>query len=251
MKRFFSLFVALLATCGSAVHAQTSGQTDGVNEFEYIGALSELDRIDKSGNLNQLMEKVIQPRSSSELKAYADWLKARVMNTDTREPLYYWGYSHLLRMSGINDTSALLFVTAVLMLQSESARCADASATSGKQHIALLMRSGLRVNYWAQSPEVRRQARQFALREEERKRMGPATSWVCAGGMEEMIAAMEASAQGPSGKGAAVGSTSVNAVSAVGPRFLSDAAFDEQRKRIRAEFDQYFSNERNVQTSDR
>lgn len=249
MKRLRWLLSALLVAFSSWAQAQISEQGELAGQGEYIRALAEVDRLDKSGQLNALMEKVTRPASPSELKAYADWLKARIMQTDTREPMYYWGYSHLLRMAGINDASALMFVTAALMLQAETARCADVSATSGKQHIALLMRSELRANYWAQTTETRRQARQFALKEEERKRTGPATLWVCAGGMEEIKAALNDGASQSPAVSSREGSTKVVLSSSHNPRLLTESAFDKQRKNIRAEFEQYFSNERNMQLS--
>lgn len=245
MKCWQSLLIALLLACASFAHAQATEQVGQVNQGDYIRALAEMDRLDKAGQLNALMEKIMQPRSSSELKAYADWLKARIMHTDTREPLFYWGYSHLLRMASINDSAALMFATAALMLQSETARCADITATSGKRHIDLLMRSELHGNYWAQSPEVRRQATQFALREEARKRSGPATLWVCEGGMEEITAAMKASAPESAAASPRGGSNVAMVPSTFRHRLLPDPEFDEHRKRIRVEFDRYFSNDQN------
>lgn len=241
------LLGSLAVTFATLGHAQVSQSVEEVDQGDYIRALSDIDRLGKAGQLNALMEKIVQPTSPSEWKAYADWLKASILQTDTREPMYYWGYSHLLRMANINDTSALMFATAVLMLQSETARCADVSATSGKQHIALLMRSELRANYWAQTTETRRQARQFALKEEERKRKGPATLWVCLGGMEEMKAALDSGASQSAATESREGSVALISPS-FKPRLLSDSAFDKQRTSVRAEFEQHFSSERNLPT---
>lgn len=242
--KFFHLFVVALSLVFTSVaHAQAAAPPDDVNQLEYIRGLSEADRLDKAGKLNELMGRLTQPASPSVWRAYADWLKSRVLYTDTREPMYYWAYSHLLRMANIGDTSALMYVTAVLMLETETARCADTTSTAGPHQLALLAQSELRANYWAQSLDVRQQARRFALQEEERKRQGPPVDWVCSGGMEDMIAAMKESANSASANAPKDGSKPVVVAPTLARRRVADALFDERRAQTRQAFDQKFTDE--------
>lgn len=243
MKRGL-LALVCAAVIASTVSAQETGIPAGVHPQEYIAALSEVQRLDTAGDMNALMEHVFQPSSSSALRAYADWLKRRIMETNTRNPLYHWAYAHLLRLADVRDTSALMYVTAVLLLETETARCADQTATLGRQYVGLLMQSELQKNYWAQPPEVRQQARQFALKHEEIRRQGTAAGWPCLGGMEEIRAALAAndaaSPKRPDKDAQAI------EVPPHAPSWRSAPEFDQARNRARQAFTSYFSDERNA-----
>lgn len=236
---FSMLFTSIQAFSQSAQPEQKQ------NPIGYDRALVTIKGLDRQGNTEVLLAKVVEATTAEEVYAYADWLKTKILTTETRDPLYFWAYAHLLRIINISDTSALAYATGLLLLETEINRCADPTTTKGKQYRAWMLQSELRQNYWDQTVEIRRKALQFALAHEELKRHSPPINWVCDGGMEQMIAALKQSeSRQPNESLPKINGVQVLPIAATPHRLVSDQEFETARASIRQSFTARFSGEK-------
>ncbi len=236
---------ALLTIAANAQAAEMGAEEPRFNKKEYVLSLSKLNQADKEGGADLVMEMVAEPKSGEQLRAYADWLRQRVVETNTRDSRYYWAYSHVLMIGGIRDSASAMYATAVLMTSAESARCADKTSVTGRRVVNVLLSSSLAKVFGEQPYATRQKAVEIALQLEKSKRSGEPATWACGGGMDEMMAAMKAADVDPSVKSAksADGAVTYQMKEPYIHPLKSDAEFEVAVEEVRKSFASTFAGE--------
>jgi hypothetical protein len=97
-----------------------------------------LERLDHAGQEEALFKALLkQDHDSSDFVTALDFLKAKIINDRVGNADYHAIYAMMLWSAGIKDTSAAIAVAALLILQTDQARCKDRTAG----HIRLASRT--------------------------------------------------------------------------------------------------------------
>jgi len=91
------------------------------------GKTADWQRLEQRGEFTALFDDILTPQSKDDYVAGMDFLKSRVM-AHAPHPGYYTSYAQLLWATGDKANAAIMASSAILILQTDKARCKDITA---------------------------------------------------------------------------------------------------------------------------
>lgn len=241
MKSIFFLFFSFIVSTQALAQQRIVVQPDTA----FAARLTELEQ---SADLTSLFRAAAIPKTREELKSALDWMHSRAILGKSRDPRYLLSYASLLYLARIRDTAAAAYLSGVLIGRIEAARCADASAPSGKIRKIEAETAFLQQMYWSFPREQRMDFLDYATLLEQGKPLGKPNAWLCSGGMRDTRVALEKAVAAGDSSGITERTNNnmkeiVIDTSGVTPAFLDDLASAPVRQKVIESFKKYFSAE--------
>lgn len=219
----------LLALITSSVYA---------NEESYV---AELDRLAAKRDLNDLVERVNQPRNIEEARQGLTWLRAKSLSGFGGVRIFY-SYAYGLFRANVKDTATFSYLIGTLVGRVDAARCGDPTAPTDK-----LMRweqglTPISKNFISLSQSERKQLINMAVTAEERLKDRPVDSWLCNGGLSFMRKYAEKHKNDPNPPAreiqdeTRIGRTILLDDPDIKPEFIADEEWKAKRKQIIVRF---------------
>lgn len=168
----YAIFVALV----------TTALTVNANPQTYV---IELEQLAAKTDLNELVDRVNQPRNFEELRVGLDWLRAKSISGFGGARITY-SYALNLFRAGVKDTATLAYLFGLLTSRIDAARCADPSAPVNKLHYWEQTLSPIFLHFRSLPGHQQRDLVSRAMDMEHGLRTRAADAWMCSGGLSFM-----------------------------------------------------------------
>lgn len=148
--------------------------------------MAELDQLAaKNDLLNDLIQRVNQPRDAEEMRVGLDWLKAKSISGFGGSRITFSYAGNLFRV-GIKDTASLALLFGLLTSRIDAARCADPSASADKLQRWDQALSPLFEHFRSLPTGQQRELVSLAIDMEDKFSARVPDVWICSGGLAFM-----------------------------------------------------------------
>ncbi len=245
-RKPFAVLAFLCLLAGTPARAE-------LNDADRTHFNDEISRLEQQADRAPFFKRVMEPRSSDELIYAMDYLQARILgraqSKDFRyvsplgiatEPTYHVAYSTLLWSIGIKDSSMAMAAAAMLIAETDRARCAD--KTAGQDFLRHLAQSVWLPLEQLQglAPEAREPIISVALMSERAISERLPNRAICLDGMGAMQQALKLQEQGRitviTAKSKEGNTHTFTDSADIKVEYVSGDEWNRERERIRGEF---------------